>query len=84
MEECQCNENIHKNLIYNCIIPCKNAISEESIIKINYPKLDHNKLINVKNFLELPSKLTSHISSGNTDDDLNTEDDSFTIEQIDD
>lgn len=49
VEECQCNENIHKNLMYNCIIPCKHTISEDSIININYPKLNHNKFNNIKN-----------------------------------
>lgn len=83
VDECQCNENFHKNLMYNCIIPCKHTISEDSIININYPKLDHNKFINVTNFLELPSKLTCHISAGNTEEDLDIEDNSFTTEEID-
>lgn len=65
VEKCECSSNVHLKAIIGGDIPCMHTVSEDSNIRILYPKLDEEKFINVKCFKECPRKLQSNISLSN-------------------
>lgn len=84
VEKCDCSSNVHLKAIIGGDIPCMHTVSEDSNIRILYPKLDEEKFINVKCFKECTSKLQSNISLSNKQkEDQNQDDCEYAIEQID-